>query len=348
MKHSGLAKALKEVGVNLHQSRLNFLSMLLMGIVEARTVNLKTVVGTMQSWSQQASVYRRAQRFFAELELDETLFTSLMVGLLARERYTLCVDRTNWKFGRFDINILMIAVADEGVAIPLAFVLLTKRDNSNTLERTGLLEQVLQVIEAERIEVLLADREFIGQDRFEFLIDQNIPFAIRMRENSLADGWFRLSAFFQPLKPTQTRSLHHRYRICGCDLSVAATRSPDQELVIIVTNRQPSEALAIYAHRWQLESLFKALKSSGFNLEDTHLKDIERLSALIAVVSLAFLWALRVGHWQHRVKPIRIKPHGRREVSVFRLGLDFIRRAIANLALDTKPLDDAFRLLSCT
>ena len=89
------------------------------------------------------------------------------------------------------------------------------------------------------------------------------------------------------------------------------------------------------------------MKSSGFNLEDTHLKDTERLSALAAVVSLAFLWALRVGHWQHRVKPIRIKPHGRREVSVFRLGLDFIRRAIANLGLDTKPLDVALKLLSC-
>ena len=81
----------------------------MLGIVEARTVNLKRVVGTVQSWAREASVYRRAQRFFAELELNETHFTRLVVKLLSKERYTLCVDRTNWKLGRFNINILMIA-----------------------------------------------------------------------------------------------------------------------------------------------------------------------------------------------------------------------------------------------
>lgn len=348
MKHSGLVETLKEAGLHLHRSRLTFLSMLMLGIVETRTVNLKRVVGTMQSWAREASVYRRAQRFFAELELDETCFTRFVVTLLDKERYTLCVDRTNWKFGCFNINILMIAVADEGIAIPLAFVLLDKKGNSNTLERTGLLKQVLEVITPERIDVLVADREFIGHDWFEFLLEQNVAFAIRIRENSLADGWFHLAAFFQSLKPRQTRCLQHRYQICGCELAVAAIRSADQQLVIIVTNRNPKQALTAYAHRWQIESLFKALKSSGFNLEDTHLKNTERLSVLVAVVSLAFLWALKVGHWQHRVKPIRIKSHGRREVSVFRLGLDFIRRALTNFALDAKPLLDAFRLLSCT
>ncbi len=89
MKHNGLAKALKEVGINLPRSRLNFLSMLLMGIVEAGTVNLETVVETMQSRAQQASVYRRAQRFFAELALDETLFTSLVA---LKTRFTQQLD----------------------------------------------------------------------------------------------------------------------------------------------------------------------------------------------------------------------------------------------------------------
>lgn len=46
----------------------------------------------------------------------------------------------------------------------------------------------------------------------------------------------------------------------------------------------------------------------------------------------------------HRI----VKSHGRREVSIFRLGLDFIRRALSNFALDPKPLRDTFRLLSCT
>lgn len=347
MKHTGLMEALLGIGLKLHKSRLECLSMLMLGMVEARTVNLKAAVGMVQSWTQEASVYRRAQRFFAEMELDMLLFVRLMVKLLNKDRYTLCIDRTNWKLGRLNINILMVAVVDDGLAIPLAFALLDKAGNSNTLERTTLLEQVLEVLSPEQIDVLLADREFIGQAR-RFLTDQKIAFAIRIRENSLADEWFRLSCFFTTLDVAQLGQLRHRYKICGCELAVAATRSHDHQLVIIVTNCKPARALKLYALRWQIESLFKALKSSGFKLEATHLKDIDRLSTLVAIVSLAFLWALKVGHWRHQKQAIRRKSHGRREMSIFRLGLDFIRRAITNLALDKQPLDDAFRILSCT
>ena len=105
---------------------------------------------------------------------------------------------------------------------------------------------------------------------------------------------------------------------------------------ILNVHPKASWALTAYAKRWEIESLFKALKSSGFNLEDTHLTDIDRISTLVAVVSLAFLWALKVGHWLHKKTPIRVLAHGRPAKSLFRLGLDFIRRAITNLTLDSK------------
>jgi len=36
--------------------------------------------------------------------------------------------------------------------------------------------------------------------------------------------------------------------------------------------------------------LFGALKSRGFNLEDTHLKEPERLTRLLALLAIAFTW----------------------------------------------------------
>jgi len=74
MKHKGLIKVLQELGIELHKSRLEFLAMLMMGIIESRTVNLKTVVTRMQSWRLISSNYRRAQRFFAAIELDNVVF----------------------------------------------------------------------------------------------------------------------------------------------------------------------------------------------------------------------------------------------------------------------------------
>ncbi len=37
------------------------------------------------------------------------------------------------------------------------------------------------------------------------------------------------------------------------------------------------------------------MKTSGFNLEDTHLTDIDRIEKLIAIVTIAFCWAYLVG-----------------------------------------------------
>ena len=85
-----------------------------------------------------------------------------------------------------------------------------------------------------------------------------------------------------------------------------------------------------YKKRWKIEVLFEALKSSGFNFEDTHLKDEKRLHTLFAVLAIAFCWAYHVGAWRHEVKPIRIKKHQRPAKSIFRYGFDWIRHALFN------------------
>ncbi len=60
-----------------------------------------------------------------------------------------------------------------------------------------------------------------------------------------------------------------------------------------------------YGKRWAYacggakpyETLFGILKSRGFNLEDTHLKEMERLSKLVAMLILLMCWAIRAGDW---------------------------------------------------
>lgn len=76
--------------------------------------------------------------------------------------------------------------------------------------------------------------------------------------------------------------------------------------------------------------LFEALKSRGFNFEDTHLKDEKRLNTLFAVLAIAFCWAYHVGAWRHQVKPVRIKKHQRPAKSIFRYGFDLIRHTFFN------------------
>ena len=85
-----------------------------------------------------------------------------------------------------------------------------------------------------------------------------------------------------------------------------------------------------YKRRWEIEVLFQCLQSRGFNFEETHLKDEERLKRLFAVLAIAFCWAYHVGAWRHVVKPIRIKKHARPARSIFRYGFDWIRHVVLN------------------
>ena len=57
----------------------------------------------------------------------------------------LSMDRTNWKFGDFNINILMLGVTYKGIAFPLIFSLLPKRGNSNWEERKKIMERFIRL-----------------------------------------------------------------------------------------------------------------------------------------------------------------------------------------------------------
>ena len=127
MKHTQLMAALKEAGLQMHKSRLTFLSMMMLALVQAKTVNLATLVGMMESNAQTDSLYRRAQRFFQSFYISPELVLKLVLKLHPQERYCLCLDRTNWQFGKIEINILTLAYAYEGIAVPLVWCLLTKK-----------------------------------------------------------------------------------------------------------------------------------------------------------------------------------------------------------------------------
>jgi len=77
-------------------------------------------------------------------------------------------------------------------------------------------------------------------------------------------------------------------------------------------------AQKVSKERWQIETAFRAMKTSGFNLEDTHLTDIERIEKLVAIVTIAFCWAYLVGIYLHEHdKPIKTLNNGKQRKSFF-------------------------------
>ena len=55
----------------------------------------------------------------------------------ADETIYLAIDRTQWQWGKHKINFLVVAVPYKRIAIPLIWVLLPKKGNSNHQERAA-------------------------------------------------------------------------------------------------------------------------------------------------------------------------------------------------------------------
>ena len=176
-------------------------------------------------------------------------------------------------------------------------------------------------------------------------------FRIRIRKNTLlGDGQKQLRSdiCFQDLQVGQARVLSKRRLIWGHWLYVAGLCLEDGQLLMVVTNYAPDKAITDYGKRWAIETLFGCLKTRGFNLESTHLQDPERLSKLIALLTLALCWAFSTGLWLAQLNPLTPKNHGRLPKSIFRLGLDFLRHLIFQLHLNFHHFFNSIKFLSCT
>lgn len=355
MKHiNGLVKSLNE-HLGWNKARITCFVQLILGVIAVRTVNLQEIALNFSSKAEVSSIYRRLQRFFALFEIDLLVISRWLFKLFFADtgKYYLIIDRTNWYWGKKKINIFMLSVAYEGLAIPLLWHLLDKGGSSNAKEQRALINDFIREFGINGIEGLLADREFACGKFFGWLSKKGVPFFIRIKENSQVfiknKKLFTAKKIFNDLNPKTEKTFHMSIEIFGEKVFLAGSRSERGELMIVATNqKQPKNVIAKYLRRWEIESLFQSLKGRGFRFEDTHITHQERIAKLIGVLAIAFAWAHKVGEWCAMKKPILIKKFRkcqRPQYSFFRYGLDFIRRAILQVNNAGNQLIQCIRLL---
>lgn len=109
----------------LGKSRVVTLAVLIAGLVQSRTVNLSHLAAHLAGPARPASKYRRLQRFFQFVRLDQAVAARLVVRMLDLQRPTdLALNRNNWKLRSRDINILVLAIVTRRFRVPLLFALL--------------------------------------------------------------------------------------------------------------------------------------------------------------------------------------------------------------------------------
>ncbi len=340
--------------VNL--ARIKLISFFIIALIKVQTVNFEKLSHAFDSKTKSESSLRRIQRFIANYSFDSDLIARLVFSLLPKQdKYILSIDRTNWKFGKANINIFMLGIVYQGIAFPLLFTMLPKRGNSNSQERINLINRFGNLFGLDIIDSIVADREFIGNEWLKYLSDNQIRYYIRIRNNFkvfMPHKNKEIKAFrlFDKLKVNEFTYYPKVVKVNGqlCYISGAKLKikKNKREFLIIISFNKPENAQEQYKQRWQIEMTFKAMKTSGFNIEKTHLQDIKRLEKLVLLTMIAFVWAYKVGIYLHELKPITIKKHGRKAKSIFKYGLSHLAKTLLNSEFQNDI--GIFKFLSCT
>ena len=147
---------------------LECLSYMIIAILTVKTVNLMQAASAVPVNAKPSSVYKRFQRFIRFFKFNFESYSLLLFDTFALQdkKLKLCIDRTNWKFGKLHINYLVISIAYGSHSIPLIWELLTdkKCGNSDFQDRKNIIEKLLTIIPASQIASLLADREFLSEE----------------------------------------------------------------------------------------------------------------------------------------------------------------------------------------
>lgn len=338
-----------------HGQRVTMLSKLILALIQMRTVNFAQLALVINAGAKVGSNFKWIQRFMKQYVFDQERFVRFAWSQYGDEGswIVLSMDRTNWQFGKMNINILTLGISWRGTAIPLVWKLLNKKGQSNVSERIALLDELLCLLTQEqrsKIHYVIMDREFGSGEWITALKKRSLGFIIRIRVDarvrkaaSLKDRAAKelfVCPYFKVLRKPRV-VFGHRLFIGGQQLS-------EKEFLILVSANRLEHRGRLYAERWGIEVFFGCCKSRGFNFEDTHLTKLERINTLTYLLALAFIWAFKMGefliHNGHQIPINKLKDRKTKLYSIFRWGLDHIRHRILNFM----DLAEEFLVLSCT
>lgn len=325
-----ITAVLQTVSLAGHLSRKKFIAQFIIALINSRKVQFNGIAQHLNDAAKTASNETRIEDFFREVDLDYTVLATLLLSFLPKKgKCRVCIDRTEWNFGRCEVNILLISIGCGDIQIPFYWELLdNKSGNSNADDRIALLEVCLALVGKERIGVIIGDREFVGHKWFKYMKDKQLNFVMRLPKHhllTLPSGEQRAVSMlrYTPGRPV----IIENCQVDGVWGSAWVKELGKGEYLFLFGSITAEFMGKIYRKRWTIEACFQNLKSRGFDLESTHVTSLEKLKKLVGFCSLAYglCWSMGL-HLHKKVQSIKKKAHGYKKNSFSRHGLNFIRQ----------------------
>lgn len=248
-------------------------------------------------------------------------------------------------------QVFRVSLRHGGRAIPLAWVVVEGKGVTSVERLTPMLTRVATFLRrrVQRV-TLLADRGFRDCDWAQLCRKLRWHYVIRITCNtyvSVAGG--RTGRLDDLGVPRGQRRYFQQVRLTKerpwlANLSVGWTDGDpktEPELVAVMSDQPACRArLREYGYRMSIEQSFRDDKSGGFDLAHTRLQHADRLERLLLAMAVATLWCHELGEGvlaDGQTARRQIDPGPTRELSLFQLGLRWLKRCVS-IALHNLPL----------
>ena len=250
------------------------------------------------------------------------------------DRLIITIDRTQWKAN----HILMVSVIWRKRALPIYWLLLSKKGSSNFYEQVAAIRPVLRLLKKYKL-VGIGDREYRSTTFALWLNKKRIYFILRLNKNT------KIKPKYKKYQSLNSLNIQPGSRVLYSQVLVTEENKKDRLNVVIYWKRKynnkqlpdpwylltnlenKQEVIKIFASRGGIEAMFRDCKSGGYNLEGSS-ANTQRLTNLILLIAIAYtascLAGLKIrntGGYQEYINRLKLEGKNRPRHSYFWTGL---------------------------
>jgi len=285
-----------------HLRRLKILAKMIHSCAKTKRCSLSGLAGTRACDIRQSeSRIKQVKRWLCSKWTDWDAFFAPYIAYLLKHlaksgELVLAIDGS--ETGQ-DCCTLMLSVLWRGYAIPIVW--LTRKGPKGHFSdqvHTDLVRRFHQILNLDgtcRV-VLLGDGEFDGTELRTYCQEQGWEYVLRTSIDRQIDFGGEQGRIDQLLPLLDDRSVAFIENGCGISHAVLWKAKGFEHPIPLLTNMELGQmACQYYKRRFKIETLFKQLKSAGFQLQKSMLRDPERIQNLIIVATMAFIFTFCIG-----------------------------------------------------
>lgn len=323
---------------------------LMVGIFHSHAVYLSKIAGKVMTHAKNESTVRRLSRFLANPAIEVRRWYKPIARQWLQLQFErvgeirLIMDGTKIGFGH---RLLIVSLAYRHRAVPIAWIWVKYvRGHTTGQQQISLLTYVRSLLPSGAPVFLVGDSEFgsifalrqLDAWRWFYVLRQKGNTGLWLNERA---DWRKLESFVQKAGqqawyPKAYLNQHEIYPVSALIYWQIGEREP----WCLATNL-PDASLTVryYRRRMWIEEMFGDFKKHGFDLENTMLRHVARLSRLTLAVACLYDWLLSVGSQTIRAALRHLVDRkDRRDLSLFQIGLRFINRKLLHSLSFSVPL----------